>query len=39
MEKRIEERIAGEKKKRQFRNLVVLSAAVGLVAVLMRRRK
>jgi hypothetical protein len=43
MEKRIEERIkideAGSKRKKQLRNLVMLSAAVGLVAVLVGRRK
>jgi threonine synthase len=43
MEKRIEERIKGDevgaKKRKQLRQLVLVSAAVGLVAILMRRRK
>ncbi|EED89364.1 threonine synthase [Thalassiosira pseudonana CCMP1335] len=43
MEKRIEERVAneeaGEKRKMQVRKLVLVSALVGLVAIVMRRRK
>jgi threonine synthase len=43
MEKRIEERMlsdeVGENRRKQFRKLVLVSAAVGIVAVMMRRRK